>query len=114
MSANETNPWWLARLEDFERNLGSDGEDFWIGLRHESMRAELFAPIGEDTQQPHDQDELYIVLRGSGTFERDGVLADIAAGDVFFVEAGARHRFARFSDDFATWVVFWGPEGGEA
>ena len=24
------------------------------------------------------------------------------------------HRFVDFSDDFGTWVVFWGPEGGEA
>ena len=35
-------------------------------------------------------------------------------GDVIFVEAGAVHRFEAYGDDFATWVVFWGPEGGEA
>ena len=29
------------------------------------------------------------------------------------VAAGAVHRFVDFSDDFQTWVVFWGPEGGE-
>lgn len=23
------------------------------------------------------------------------------------------HRFIEFSDDFATWVLFYGPEGGE-
>ena len=23
------------------------------------------------------------------------------------------HRFEEFSDDFATWVMFYGPEGGE-
>jgi hypothetical protein len=32
---------------------------------------------------------------------------------VFFVPAGVAHRFERFSPDFATWVVFWGPHGGE-
>ena len=36
-----------------------------------------------------------------------------AAGDCFFVPAGVEHRFTRFSPDFAAWVVFWGPEGGE-
>jgi hypothetical protein len=30
-----------------------------------------------------------------------------------FVAAGVPHRFESFSDDFATWVVFWGPRGGE-
>jgi quercetin dioxygenase-like cupin family protein len=35
------------------------------------------------------------------------------AGDAFFVPAGQVHRFEHFSDDFVTWVVFWGPPGGE-
>jgi hypothetical protein len=35
------------------------------------------------------------------------------AGTTFFVPAGAEHRFENFSPDFATWVVFWGPKGGE-
>ena len=34
-------------------------------------------------------------------------------GTVFFVPAGAEHRFENFTPDFSTWVVFWGPRGGE-
>jgi hypothetical protein len=30
------------------------------------------------------------------------------------VPAGVPHRFVDFSDDFETWVVFYGPKGGEA
>ncbi len=30
-----------------------------------------------------------------------------------FVPAHATHRFEEFTDDFAAWVVFWGPQGGE-
>jgi mannose-6-phosphate isomerase-like protein (cupin superfamily) len=65
------------------------------------------------TQTPHSQDELYIVLAGSGTFFKNGETRPFRAGDVIFVEAGAEHRFQNFSEDFETWVVFWGPEGGE-
>ncbi len=36
-----------------------------------------------------------------------------SVGDVLFVPAGVAHRFEDFSDDFGTWVVFYGPEGGE-
>jgi hypothetical protein len=32
---------------------------------------------------------------------------------VFFVAAHVEHRFEQFSPDFVTWVVFWGPKGGE-
>ncbi len=35
-------------------------------------------------------------------------------GDVLIVPTGLVHRFENFSDDFATWVVFWGPKGGES
>jgi quercetin dioxygenase-like cupin family protein len=39
---------------------------------------------------------------------------DFGPGDVLFVPAGAVHRFEGIGDDFATWVFFYGPEGGEA
>jgi hypothetical protein len=33
---------------------------------------------------------------------------------VLFAAAGVAHRFENFTDDFAVWVFFYGPEGGEA
>ena len=36
------------------------------------------------------------------------------AGDLVFAPAHAEHRFEDISADFATWVLFYGPEGGEA
>jgi hypothetical protein len=32
---------------------------------------------------------------------------------VLFVPAGMDHRFVNFSGDFAAWVIFYGPAGGE-
>jgi hypothetical protein len=29
------------------------------------------------------------------------------------VQGGVEHRFEAFSEDFAVWVFFYGPEGGE-
>jgi hypothetical protein len=34
--------------------------------------------------------------------------------DVLFAPAGVEHRFEAFSDDLVVWVIFYGPEGGEA
>ena len=50
---------------------------------------------------------------GTGRIDINGQKFDAAAGDAFFVAAGVAHRFESFSDDFVTWVVFYGPEGGE-
>lgn len=82
-------------------------------LKRGSLAVELYAPQGEDLQGPHTQDELYIVVSGSGEFINGGVRHRFGPGDVLFVPAGREHRFVDFSRDFQTWVIFYGPEGGE-
>ena len=82
-------------------------------LTHGSMRLGLYAPRGFDPQKPHEQDELYLVVHGTGTFVHGGERTPFGPGDAPFAAAGVERRSEDFSDDFATWVVFWGPPGGE-
>ncbi len=82
-------------------------------LQRGTLSVELYAPQGEDRQTPHAQDELYVVIAGSGEFINGPDRHPFQAGDVLFVPAGVEHRFVNFSDDFQTWVIFYGPEGGE-
>ena len=49
-----------------------------------------------DRQQPHDDDEVYVVLEGSGTLEVEGEQVPLAEGDAVFVPAGAEHRFTGY------------------
>lgn len=72
-----------------------------------------YAPRGTDPQAPHTRDEVYVVVAGRGDFLCDGSRHACAAGDLLFAPAGAEHRFENFTEDFATWVIFYGPEGGE-
>jgi mannose-6-phosphate isomerase-like protein (cupin superfamily) len=81
--------------------------------RHGSMVLKLYAPVGHDPQTPLEQDELYVVERGSGVFRRGAERTPFKPGDVLFAEAGVEHRFEACDEDFATWVVLWGPKGGE-
>lgn len=107
---------WLHRLEDVQAHLPDDPSTFRFhyALRHGSMKFGLYAPRGVDSQGPHKQDELYVVASGEGAFVKDGQRVAFKQNDVLFVEAGVEHSFVDFSDDFAAWVVFWGPDGGEA
>jgi mannose-6-phosphate isomerase-like protein (cupin superfamily) len=93
--------------------LDSGEKPFLTFLRHGSLRVELYRPLEVDLQQPHIQDEVYVIISGNGLFFRDGQYTNFAPGDVLFVPAGMEHRFEDFSDDFATWVIFYGPDGGE-
>jgi mannose-6-phosphate isomerase-like protein (cupin superfamily) len=92
---------------------GRGGKRFAHLFSHGSLQVELYAPRDRDTQRPHTQDELYVVLRGSGFYVNGTQRFAFGPGDVLFAAAGEVHRFEQFSDDFYTWVIFYGPEGGE-
>ncbi len=83
-------------------------------LRAGSVEVEIYAPRGVDPQTPHTRDELYLVMRGAGWFVNGPDRHPFGPGDVLFVPAGVAHRFEEFTEDFATWVIFYGPDGGES
>ncbi len=78
-----------------------------------ALTVEIYAPRGTDPQTPHSRDEIYVVISGTGEFVSEGKRRRIAPHDFIFVAAGVEHRFENFSGDFATWVFFYGAEGGE-
>lgn len=84
------------------------GAPFVTMMAGGTMSVEVYAPKGEDLQEPHTQDELYFIHSGRGELVINDQRFDCAAGDAFFVAAGVQHRFENFSDDLVTWVVFYG------
>ncbi|MEK7316742.1 MAG: cupin domain-containing protein [Candidatus Eisenbacteria bacterium] len=104
-----------ATVADFlERIPTADGRRFASVFSHGTLQVEFYAPRGEDTQTPHTRDEIYVVISGTGKFLNGGSRRPFGPGDFLFVPAGVEHRFEDFSDDLAVWVIFYGPEGGEA
>lgn len=106
---------WLLSSRDVAATLPTDPQvmRFAYALRHGTMKVGLYAPVGEDAQTPHKQDELYVIVSGSGLFEKQGERHPFTSNDVIFVPAGEHHRFVDFTADFSAWVIFWGVEGGE-
>lgn len=82
-------------------------------FKHGTLSVEVYKPQAVDLQQPHDRDEVYVIIAGEGEFVNNGLRTNFKAGDFLFVPAGVEHRFENFSADFATWVLFYGPVGGE-
>ena len=82
-------------------------------FEHGTLQVKMYRPVGQDPQKPHTRDELYVIASGSGWFVNGDDRHAFRTGDVLFVPAGVTHRFEEFSDDFCTWVMFYGPEGGE-
>lgn len=72
------------------------------------MSVGLFAvgPGHGDTQEPHREDEAYVVVEGTAVLEVDGVRTPVGPGSVALVPAGVPHRFVDVSTDLRVVVVF--------
>ena len=69
-------------------------------------------PVPKKEQEPHTQDEIYVIVRGRGVLFHDGKRDPFESGDILFVAAGIEHQFENVTEDLALWRVFYGPHGG--
>ena len=97
----------LAKLPLPADEKWKDGVYFKTAFRQGNVSLEFFAPHGTDYQTVHEEDEFYFIVRGMGELIVEDEKISCAAGDAFFVPAKARHHFENFTDDFATWAVFF-------
>lgn len=92
---------------------GDPDDRYSVALIRGTLELGYYSPLEVDHQQPHGQDEVYVVVQGRGKFLNGGEMTAFSPGDAMFVPAGVEHRFVEFSDDTEMWVIFYGPEGGE-
>ena len=103
----------IPLAEAQKRIPGPPDAHFVNVMQRGTVRALLSLPVSPNRQTPHAQDEVYVIVRGRGVLFHDGRRDPFEAGDFIFVAAGIEHWFEDFAEDFAVWVVFYGPPGGE-
>lgn len=104
----------VMRLAEAEAGIpGPAGEHAVRVWQRGSLDVALSMPKQPIPQTPHEQDELYAIIRGRGVLFHDGKRDEFAAGDLLFVAAGVEHQFEETSEDLAVWRVFYGARGGE-
>lgn len=101
----------LFGVERAKERLAAAGGGYEIV--HESPGLEigvyvLVAPE-PDRQQPHDDDEVYVVLEGRGVLEVEGVATPLEEGEGLFVPAGAEHGFTGY-EQLSVLVIFDRPK----
>ena len=81
----------------------------WVTfLKKDRLLAGVYTLKAGDTdqQQPHETDELYYVVEGSGKIEIDGSIQSVDKGKIIYVPAMTQHRFTEISEDLVLLVVF--------
>jgi len=94
-------------LDDAKQRLAAAGGGYEIV--HESPGLELGVYVlvapEPDRQQPHADDEVYVVLEGNGVLDVEKERVDLRAGHAVFVPAGAEHRFSAY-EHLVVLVIF--------
>lgn len=90
------------------QTVAGSGDTYRKLFARSDFDAGLYKPDKVDSQTPHQRDEVYVVASGSGTFVCNGEATPFSTGDFLFVAKGVEHRFENFTDDFSTWVIFFG------
>ena len=95
----------LKQVAEARASLGTRYVEF---LRKPSISAGLYvlAAGSEDPQQPHTEDEVYHVVRGSATIRVADADRPVGPGSVIYVAAGVPHRFHTIEADLEILVVF--------
>ncbi|HEY7360307.1 MAG TPA: cupin domain-containing protein, partial [Streptosporangiaceae bacterium] len=73
--------------------------DLWVGTYS-------IAAGADDDQEPHTEDEIYVVAAGQATLEAGGRAAAVGPGSAVYVPAGEPHRFTGITSDLAALVLF--------
>jgi mannose-6-phosphate isomerase-like protein (cupin superfamily) len=84
------------------------GELYLEFLRRDSMSCGLYVlePGADDPQEPHQEDEVYVVVAGRARLEVAGQDHPVAPGRVLFVARTVPHRFHDVTERLSVLVFF--------
>jgi mannose-6-phosphate isomerase-like protein (cupin superfamily) len=102
----------LRELADLLAQRACGGRPYFEFLRSDALSVGLYVlDVGEaDRQQPHGEDEIYVVMNGRSRFSAGDEARDLSPGSVIFVAAGVAHRFHDITERLELIVVFAPPE----
>lgn len=97
----------LFDVEDANRRLKEDAGGYEVVHSSPGLEVGVYVLVAPepDRQQPHEDDEVYVVIEGRGTLEVEGSEVDLEEGQAMFVAAGAEHRFTGY-ESLSLLVIF--------
>jgi mannose-6-phosphate isomerase-like protein (cupin superfamily) len=95
-------------VDELRRDRGERSEPYHEFLLRPSLSAGVYElPAGgTDTQRPHGEDEVYVVLAGSARLSAGDSVVPVEPGSIVFVRAGVPHSFQDIAEDLAVLVLF--------
>ena len=103
-------------LAELEARRAAAGDAYLEFLSVPDLSAGLYVleAGAVDRQQPHAEDEVYVVLEGRSRFTAGDETRDVGPGDTLFVPATVPHHFHDIVETLRLVVVFGPAEGSRA
>jgi mannose-6-phosphate isomerase-like protein (cupin superfamily) len=98
----------FTTIDEMDAQRLQRGKAYGEFLSVPSMSAGLYvlAAGAEDMQRPHQEDEMYYVVRGRARFHAADEDREVSAGSVLFVAAEVEHHFYDIQEELAALVFF--------
>ena len=100
--------WEIWGIDDLLEKRATTGRLYYELIRVPALNAGVYelAAGADDPQPVHEEDEIYYILEGSGSFYVDGAERKVGKGDVIYVKAHVEHRFFDIEEDLKVLVFF--------
>jgi mannose-6-phosphate isomerase-like protein (cupin superfamily) len=99
------NAWELDELEATREATGRPYLEF-VSVPDLSGGVYVLEAGAQDTQSPHTEDELYVVMSGQARVTVGDEVRDVRTGTIVFVAAGETHRFHDIEERLVLFVAF--------
>jgi mannose-6-phosphate isomerase-like protein (cupin superfamily) len=113
----EESAWEAFDLARLVEKCDARGTPYLEFLRVPQLSCGIYALAAgaKDTQSTHDEDEVYVVLKGRAELVVDGEEITLCEGSIVYVPADVPHEFVRIEEDLSLLVFFGsgGPSGAE-
>jgi mannose-6-phosphate isomerase-like protein (cupin superfamily) len=102
-----TLPGHAFEIEQVRRRLEAGSGGYEVVHSSPGLEVGVYVLVAPepDKQQPHADDEVYVVLEGSGVLNVEGEAIPVSVGQALFVPAGADHRFTAY-EGLSVLVIF--------
>jgi mannose-6-phosphate isomerase-like protein (cupin superfamily) len=98
----------LFDANSLAQRRGTSSKKYTPFMDDQAITAGMYylAPGANDTQAPHGQDEVYVVLSGNGTLQAGAQALAAVPGKVLYVRAGVPHMFTNITEELELLVIF--------
>ena len=102
------NNWDVFDLQEQIAKLKGDPVEYLEFLNVPALNCGIYslAAGSKDMQNPHDEDEVYLVLKGKARMRLGDEEKEVTPGTLLYVQAATEHSFFEIEEDMLLLVLF--------